>query len=145
MNRITTALIGAAFFASTLITGTSAFAAPERPSTCAVSGLSDIPKGDPRYVSGLDGDRDGVMCEGTTTSVAPPAPVGPANPDVAVGGTSTGTPASGTSAGTGTTASAENGQLANTGARADIAAVAILLILVGGTVYGLTRKPRRTA
>jgi LPXTG-motif cell wall-anchored protein len=153
MNRIITALIGVAFLASTLLIGTSAFATPERPSACAVSGLSDIPRGDPRYLSGLDGDRDGVMCEGNTSSVAPPAPVGPANPedsyvapapDVAVGGTSTGTPASGTPAETGTTVPAEGGSLANTGANANLAAVAVLLILVGGAVFLLTRKRRTT-
>jgi LPXTG-motif cell wall-anchored protein len=84
MNKLTTVVIGISLFLFATFTGTSAFAAPQ---TCMSVGLNNVPKGDARYISSLDVDGDGVMCEGNgagtgTGSGSQPNNVPPVQSDV---------------------------------------------------------------
>lgn len=65
MNKLTTIVIGIAFFLFATFTGTSAFAANP---TCADIG-HEISKGEPGYLSKLDTDADGTICEKVTITV----------------------------------------------------------------------------
>lgn len=103
MNKLSTIFLGIAFFIFATFTGTSAFAAPAV--DCKTIGET-VYKGDPRYLSRLDTDADGAICEKVTVTVPPnggPVIVGPAPSQ---GGTGVLGPATG-----GTNASENTGQV----------------------------------
>jgi LPXTG-motif cell wall-anchored protein len=85
MNKLTTATIGIAIFFSTLLTGTSAFAAP---TTCAEIGRT-VHAGEKEYLPSLDTDSDGLICESKVITLTPipgtPAPVPPSSTTPAAG------------------------------------------------------------
>lgn len=148
MNKITTTLIGMALFLSTLLTGTSAFAA-DIPTDCAGYGSrTNIPAFATDFNRELDQDRDGIICEskGSTVTSVPSgtSTLGPANPDSTAPGAS-GTTGNGGEHSSGANENSQNsqsnnGKLANTGWEANVAGVAAILLLLGGVFLFFNRR-----
>lgn len=140
MNKLTTALIGAALLLSALFTGSSAFASDN---TCVQLGRVEIPVTDPAYNADMDKDKDGIACE-VYRGKDGPAGNSP-------GATSNGTTQDGSGAvagpngdtqGTGTAPGTTNpSDLASTGWSALWAGIGVLALLVGlVTVFISKRK-----